>query len=217
MEMRSRRDQDDVHTAGQQLLVGVEADKAMVVRDFDLVGPGLFELLATRLEALVENIGQGNEADVLAGAQRIAGGFGAASATADETDADDVTASRVDATFQGEMAQRGGAGKGGGGFKKIAARAGPGVGGWVRFHLWQGLVGRNSHTIFGNEGCARAGVNDRDARRRGQPQSTIPTLEFFMVAACLVDLIPAARFWLHRSSRGVCVAGAGVALDLHAG
>ena len=103
--MRGRRDQHHVHAAGEQLLVGVEADEAMVVLHLDLVGLGLLELVAAGLEALVEDVGHGDEADVLAGVHGVDGGLGAAPAAADQADADDVAAGGVGAAFERERAQ----------------------------------------------------------------------------------------------------------------
>src|SRR5262249_52493351 len=87
-EARRRGEEHDVHTAVDDLLVGVEADETFLRLDVDLAGD--FLLAAQGGEALLDAVGEGvahgDELDVLVGVERLGGGAGAPAAAADQGD-----------------------------------------------------------------------------------------------------------------------------------
>ena len=82
------RQQHHVDAAGDHLLVGVEADEAVLGADIDLAGDGLvlLEQGQARFQAIGEGVGHGHELDVLVGLQGLSGRAGAAAAAADQAD-----------------------------------------------------------------------------------------------------------------------------------
>src|SRR5437868_2475230 len=87
---RRRRQQNDVYPAVDQLLIGIQANKALFRNDFDLIRMACFKALQTLLELLLENISHGDQQHVLVGIQRLARGARPAPAAADESDLQSV-------------------------------------------------------------------------------------------------------------------------------
>jgi hypothetical protein len=134
VEVRAGRNHHRIHAAGEDFLIRVEPDEAMVILHLDLVRLGLGKLLAAGFDPLFEDIRHRNQADIFARVHRIAGRLRAASAAADEADLDDIAA--------GGMTECDPARERGGGSEKIAAR-----GKWrQRGLVWFGIHNR---TAFG--------------------------------------------------------------------
>ena len=115
-EMRRRREEHDVGF-GDDFVVGVEADEAMLFWDIDfLINVLLGKRFEAALEAVGEDVTHGDKLDVRIGVQCVRGCAGAASATTDETDAErfagrDLRAGEGDGGAEGE-----------GGFDEFATR-----------------------------------------------------------------------------------------------
>ncbi len=102
-----RGGQDHQVAAVDDLLVGVEADEAAVVGDVELLLDDVvvLESFAAALEAVLEDVAEGVELDVVGGAGGLAdvlGGAGAAAAAADQADLDRVAAGGVNGRHEAE-------------------------------------------------------------------------------------------------------------------
>src|SRR5262249_34288791 len=113
------RGQDDVVQPGgvEHLLVGVQSDVGLPVEvhavaallDAVVLG-GLIELADAALEAILERIAQGDDADAVGGFQHVDTGVGTAAAAADDADLDLVIPRRMYAAgHQGRSERSGGA------------------------------------------------------------------------------------------------------------
>ena len=122
MEMRRQAHQHHVDAALDQLLVGVEADEAMVVVDRHLLGVDLLQAargLPCRRSA--KTSAMATRPDVLAGVHGVGGRPAAAAAAADQADLDHVAARGVCRAGQRQFARRH---RDEGCLKEAAARAG---------------------------------------------------------------------------------------------
>ncbi len=111
MEVRGSRDQHDVDVGGQQLLVGVEPGEQLIVRDLYLIRLGLLQSLAGRGQFVGEQIGHGDQLDVLAGVHGVHGGAAAASSAADQADAEAVGPCGMSGPCDTERQSKGGTGR----------------------------------------------------------------------------------------------------------
>jgi hypothetical protein len=91
-ETGRRRENHQVHTAVDQLLIVIEADKAFGWIDFDLLAdfPVVLQRLEAALHGILESIGHGHQFHVAVRAQRLFAGAQAAASAADQPDLDGV-------------------------------------------------------------------------------------------------------------------------------
>src|ERR1019366_6236299 len=87
---RRRGQEHDIYAAVDDLLVGVQPNKASLGRDFDLIRVILLQALQTPLELILERIAHCREDDVLVGGEGLAGGAGAAPPATDQADTQGV-------------------------------------------------------------------------------------------------------------------------------
>src|ERR1035441_5786817 len=87
---RRRGQERDIHAAVDDLLVGVQPNKALLGRDFDLIRVILLQALQTPLELILERVAYGREDDVLVGGEGLAGGAGATAPATDQADAQSI-------------------------------------------------------------------------------------------------------------------------------
>ena len=104
MEVRGNGNQHHVDAALDQVLVGVETDKGMIVVDRHLGGVRCLQSLAAALKMVGKKVGQGDQAHVLAGVHGVGRRPAASPAAADQANLDRVAASGVDAAGQPERA-----------------------------------------------------------------------------------------------------------------
>ena len=102
------------HHVGQRdgLLVAIEAEEPVVIRDFDFVFVGLREALEAAVHAVLMHVRDGDELHALAGAEGLVGRAGTAPAAADEGDLERVPGrDRAEGeALDGQRAEGGGAG-----------------------------------------------------------------------------------------------------------
>src|SRR5665213_1980939 len=140
---RRRRDDDQVGAGVDRLLIGVEADKLMIVLDIDLVAVLALERVVRTLEAIFKRVGHRDQFDrPLRGAQRLPGGAASATAAADERDLDRLIAGGMSRPRDKAI---GGGYRGGGGRRGLYKIA---TGGRSRFDHWEvpreGVLGDSS-------------------------------------------------------------------------
>ena len=95
-EMGRRAEQDHVDVGRHYLLVGVEADEAVIVGHVHLVAEVDGKLALGRLDLVGKGVGQHGQLRVLVGPHRVDRRPLAASAAADQRDLDGIVARRVD-------------------------------------------------------------------------------------------------------------------------
>ncbi len=122
-KVRRRGENHDVDAAVDHLLVGVEADEAVVVGDGDPLAKLHAQVVQARLHPIGKRIAQGREFEVRVGPQRVGGGATPASTAADETHLQHIAAGGVRAaTDRQSSGQRSAHGRGGGGLEESASR-----------------------------------------------------------------------------------------------
>src|SRR5438874_1377250 len=89
-EARRGSQHNHVHTAIDDLLVSVQADKTFVRRNFDLVCLALLQVLEAPLQLLLKNITHRSEDDIFVGVQRLVSRAGPTSPTADQADFESI-------------------------------------------------------------------------------------------------------------------------------
>ncbi len=102
MEVAGGGDEHDIDVALEDLLVGVEAEEAVIVVDGDLIALDVFDAVAAAFDFVFEEVGHGDELDVVAGIQGVDGGAGATAATADEADLESAGSCSMDRSGQGQ-------------------------------------------------------------------------------------------------------------------
>src|SRR6185436_1363019 len=81
-----RCEQDDIHTAVNELLVSIQPDKLCVRGDFDFVRMLGFQIAQTRLQWLRESVRHCGKNDIVVSFQRLISSAGTTTSAADETD-----------------------------------------------------------------------------------------------------------------------------------
>src|SRR5262249_12681355 len=115
-EMRCRRDDHHIHTAGIQLYVSVKAYKAMTVLDINLIRLGLLQLFAAVVQTFLEHICERDKAYILARIHCVYGRASATVAATDQSNPQNIAASRVGTLLDGQRAECRATRQDGGGF-----------------------------------------------------------------------------------------------------
>ena len=134
-ESRRRREDHEIDTAIDDLLVGVESDELVVGRNLDAVGDILLCLQPVQalLQLVGKRVGDRREDDALVGMERLRGGSGTASTASDQTDLDLWQIRSGGFGGQDEGRRQGDGGDGGSGALQEIAPV------WIRSGIHRGL------------------------------------------------------------------------------